>query len=65
MGQVLKEFGYFIFAFLISYIAFKASMGVANAIVKADEIELKMQRVISIIVSFLSAILSVYLFFNS
>ncbi len=41
MGQVLKESGYFILAFFISYIAFKASMGVANAIVKADEIELR------------------------
>ena len=65
MGQMLKEFGYFIFAFFISYIAFKASMGIANAIVKPDELELKMQRALSFIISFLSAILSVYLFFNS
>jgi len=62
---LLKDFGYFIFSFFISYITLKAGMGIANAIAKPDELELKMQKVFYIIIPFLSAILSTYLFFYS
>ncbi|WP_156919052.1 hypothetical protein [Hippea sp. KM1] len=65
MEHLLKMFGYFILSFFISYIALRAGMGLTNAIVKPDELELKMQKISYIIIPFLSAILSVYLFFNS
>ncbi|WP_022670970.1 hypothetical protein [Hippea alviniae] len=48
----------FIFAFFVSYTAYSFWMFIANAIIKADEWELKLQKIIGIILSLLSAYFS-------